>query len=233
MYGHFIEPKMLLVREMKIQTGFVSNFVVIWDIDISTFNNKVPMEKISQEISSLNTDFVLFAWNIVWDAGKEKAIVADIVSPLWDLNSPSFFVSPENSIASTLLKSNGFTNISNITPQVNETYLIGLSSGIKWNEAIESIKLRSPEDHVIVINQDPDSILQFPENIADLSFSSTAGKRINIPFTRKYIFPSSSYFEKGLYNTEKWRTFITSGISDANFAFRFLNPPEIIKVETF
>lgn len=232
-FWHFIEPKMLVITQMKIQTGFTSNFIVVGDVDLGYYKSKEALWNIVNEINALNTDFVLFTGDFTKSQSEDTYQTSQIISSLKDFNTPSFFASEDEDSITKELVNNGVVNLSTQTPKVNNIFLIWIPAGGSANTHAQILKSLKPEDNVLVFMHTPEMIFDFPKDIADLSFASAPWKKIRIPFTNDYIFPSHSPLEKWLYKTDSGRIYVTSGLGESEFPFRLFNPPEIIKVETF
>ena len=232
-FWHFIEPKMVTVKKVKIETGFYSNFVVIGDIDIWYFRGKNYIQDLVKTINWLHADFVLFSWDIkAWEK-KIDANLEDVLSPIKDMNTPSFYLRDSlNPISETFL-SLWVVDLSIVTPKVNDINIVWVYDGTKNASNLESFLRFWKSDKVISVLKSPEFIFNLPVEISDLSFSSTSWKKFRVPFTNAYIFPSKWVFENWLYQTENGRILVTSWLWESNFPFRLFNPPEIVNIETF
>lgn len=224
---------MITVKKVKIETGFYSNFVVVGDIDIWYFRGKNYVEDLVKTINWLNVDFVLFSGEIKWGNRKIDTALENILLPISEMNTPSFYLKDISNPISEIFPTLWVIDLSVVTPKVNDINVVWVYDGSKNSDNLQSFLRFWKSDKVISVLKNPEDIFNLPVDTSDLSFSSTSWKKLRVPFTNAYIFPSKWVFENWLYQTENGRILVTSWLWESNFPFRLFNPPEIVNIETF
>ena len=109
-----------------------------------------------------------------------------------------------------------------------EINILGLGDNWAKEDDLSQLENYKEEDKLIVIAHNPDSTLNYTNNIPDLTVSGhTHGGQIRLPWIYKFVIPCEGPFDQGLYQTEKGQVFVTSGLGEVGLPMRFLIPPVI------
>ena len=248
-YARFIEPNMIITRQTSIETWYKSKIVVISDMHIWVFYKPNFLKKLVKKINETPwIDYVLIAWDFSyypkWDLVK-------LFAPLKNLKYKSFWVlgnhdseKPGPPIAKELqkaLEQNNVVFLNNDYVKYNWTYILWLWDNWAGKDDVTLINNFKKEDKLVVIAHNPDSVLDYENDIADLTVSGhTHGWQIRIPFIYKKVIPSRFIrtwvwypFDRWFYNVEGKKVFISSGLWEVWLPLRFLNPPVIDVIYTY
>lgn len=238
----FIEPQLIIVKYEKIQTGFTSKFTLISDPHLGIFKGKNFLHRVVKKMHTLESDFTLIAWDFTyWTQDGE---LEDTFAPLKELRSPTYFVLGNHDVQKPgpkvrdllvpILEKFWLTYIDNKTVKYGDINIIWLGDRWAWEDDVSVLKNYSKTDKIIVLTHNPDTTLDYPNDVADITFAGhTHGGQVRIPFLYKLVIPTAWNFDKWLYDTIKGKVYVSSGLWEVALAMRFLNPPEIIHVSTY
>lgn len=252
-YAHYIEPNLLMVKSITIDTQKAikpCKIVFFADTHFGGLYGERHAEKIADKINGLNADIVIFGGDLfdnyahdhdAMDLEYLKAELGRIKA-----NAGKFAVWGNHDygggavrIYEEFLKSCGFTLLNDESRLLTEygirvvgfdDYLMG------WTDP--SLYTLESDSFNVIASHEP-IIANFIQSGSDnlLLTGHTHGGQVSIPFLTSRLLPNGSgQFVKGLYSTEEIGTaaslqmYTTSGIGMTRYPFRFLNVPEIIEV---
>ncbi|MBM4177319.1 metallophosphoesterase [Candidatus Gribaldobacteria bacterium] len=247
-WARFVEPKILLVKreflppERTALTDLPIKIALVSDIHYGVYSNAPSLKRIVEKINQQEPDLVLFLGDFVFQAKKEK--VQGMFEQLKNLQAPGFAVLGNHDVGlkgeidvkkelsqelsqSVKLLNNEMIEIEIKGKVIN---LIGLSDFLEGRTNFALLSDLSAEKFNLVLQHNPDAVYSFPYNSrVDLVVSGhTHAGQVRLPYFYKVFLPSRFGLEKGLYNVNSVRTFVTSGVGVAGLPFRFLMPPEIV-----
>ncbi len=245
-YARFVEPKILLVNNYKINTGFKVKFALISDIHLGIYNNSSILERTVEKINKLNVDAVLIAGDFTYE--PQFTSFDELFKSLKNIKYPVYAVLGNHDVSEpgpniekeliTYLESIGVNIITNKAVNIKGITLLGLGSHWHLNDKTDLLKKYKQTDNVVVLTHNPDTALYYPENYyPDITLAGhTHGGQIRIPYIYKKIIPvigSEVLWNQGLYNYRKGKVFVTSGIGEIGLPLRFLIPPTIDIIELY
>lgn len=252
-YAHYIEPNLLTVRSVTIDTQKAikpCKIVFFADTHFGSLYGEKHAEKIADKINGLNADIVIFGGdlfdNYVYDHGAMdleylKAELGRIKAAagkfaVWGNHD---YGGGAVRIYEDFLESCGFALLNDESRLLTEygirvvgfdDYLMG------WTDP--SLYTLESDSFNVIASHEP-IIANFIQSGSDnlLLTGHTHGGQVSIPFLTSRLLPNGSgQFVKGLYSAEEIGTaaslqmYTTSGIGMTRYPFRFLNVPEIIEV---
>ncbi len=238
----FVEPQMIVVHEHKYQTGFSVRFALISDPHLGVYKDAKFLQRVVNKINQQDVDFVLIAGDLVYfPHGRTTKLFA----PLKDCNVPVYAVLGNHDMGipgpdlskevRDAMSANGVLLLENKYIEVKSGIkLLGLGS--KWadNDEIELLNNFEEKDNLIVMMHNPDTLNDFPKNIADFSVAGHShGGQIKLPFVYKSVLPTENKMDEGFYQQNGNKIFVTSGIGEIGLPMRFLNPPTIDIIELY
>jgi len=91
-WSRFLEPQQIQIRETTIDIGVDSKIVLISDIHLGIFKDRVFLQKVVNQINSLEEiDMVLIAGDLTFEPLPEQRL-KELFAPLRDLNVPLYVV---------------------------------------------------------------------------------------------------------------------------------------------
>lgn len=259
-YGSFIESKIIIVNRQTIDLPRIEKqfkLALVADLHYGPFKNQKFAAKTVEKIISLNPQIVVIAGDIIFD---KKTNLTDL-EPWSRLSGriPTFAVlgnhefnahkknwpTPDLELAQRTreaLESYGVVLLENQAERLNladqSVYLIGLGElwvgQANWEKVLDGLEENITK---IAFAHNPDAILEIQKSgqLPDLFLAGhTHGGQIRLPiFGPLGIIPTKlgQKFDKGLFNLNGLKMFITSGLGETNARARLFNPPEIVLLE--
>lgn len=250
-YGTTIEPKLLNIKEYKIESKIIPNsfhgtkIIHFSDIHYGTTINKKQLEKITKRINELKPDIIVFTGDLIdKNISLTKKIEEELITNLSNLKCSLYKFAIygdedlENKKYQEIMTSSGFTILNNnsIPLYYKETtpiLITGYSPIIsKPNYKILTDLIDNQETtnyFKIVLTHEPDSIDNFINYKPNLVLSGhSLGGSIDFKITKPLLLPENSkeYFKdyQKIKNTD---LYISNGLGTTGLNARFLNPPSI------
>lgn len=252
-YAHYIEPNLLMVKSITIDTQKAikpCKIVFFADTHFGGLYGEKHAEKIADKINGLNADIVIFGGdlfdNYAHDHGAMDLEYLKAELGRIKANAGKFAVWGNHDygggavrIYEEFLESCGFTLLNDESRLLTEygirvvgfdDYLMG------WTDP--SLYTLESDSFNVIASHEP-IIANFIQSGSDnlLLTGHTHGGQVSIPFLTSRLLPNGSgQFVKGLYSAGEIGTaaslqmYTTSGIGMTRYPFRFLNVPEIIEV---
>jgi uncharacterized protein len=242
-YARFVEPQIILTKTTKIETGFTAKIIVISDIHLGIYKNEHFLEKVVNKINQIeNVDAVLIAGDLSYHP-KENDIPI-LFSPLQNIKFPTYAVlgnhdqeHPGPPIEKELrkaLKDNNVHYLLNENITINKLTILGLGDNWAQQDDISKINNFTPEDNLIVLTHNPDTTLNYENNIPDLTVTGHShGGQIRLPYLYKHAIPCTGDFDHGLENSPHGKVFISSGLGEVGLPMRLGIPPRIDVLELY
>jgi uncharacterized protein len=253
-WAYFVEPQLLISREVNIPIGVRKSITLISDTHFGLSKGVNFSTKIANEINKLdNIDMVLWAGDIVENVKEEDFDI--IFKPLSTIKYPQYAVlgnhdyayqTPVKSLeqptaySQALSKSLASNNIRVLNNEViiqSEFNLIGLTSvETKFQNRNLYNNLPSIPNITLVHEGGTNMLLQDNQNTLMLSGHTHCGQ-VKIPYLSEYLIPkrvglnSDDKLFEGLYDMgKKGKVFISCGVGETKLPLRLLNPPTIYKI---
>ena len=236
---------MIRVETTRIENEFSARFAVFSDIHLGVYKGAHFLERIVEKINMLeDIDVVLIPGDFTYYPPED---LVSLFAPLKDLQVPVYAVlgnhdseEPGPPIQKQLqeaLEKNGVIFLHNSSQKIMNTEITVLGLGDKWaNEDDTSlIDSFSKTDHLVVLTHNPDTTLDYTNNIEDLTITGhTHGGQIRIPYYYKNIIPCIGPFDQGIYETKFGGTvFVSSGVGEVGLPMRLGVPPVIDVLEMY
>lgn len=243
-YGSFIEPRTLVVREQGInlteEPETLLNVAVVSDIHVGPYKSKSWVEKVVDKTMELDSDIIVIPGDFIFS----KAVQADMLEPLGELDAPLgvFAVTgnhdyTENSQQYVIdtLERLGIVVLENESIEVFVDDQVVVLAGVSdlWfaGQPQETMQGLDQEQLVILLSHNPDAVLYSSIGIADLVIAAhTHGGQIRLPWIGSIArVPTKlgNAYDKGLFDYEDRKLFITAGVGETGPRARLFNPPEI------
>ncbi|MFT7088061.1 MAG: putative MPP superfamily phosphohydrolase [Rickettsiales bacterium] len=239
-YSRFIERNLITQQVTRINTGFEAKIIVISDIHLGVYKDTNFLKSVVKKINKIkNADAVLIAGDFTYHSGKN---LESLFYPLKDIKFPVYAVLGNHDSDKTLqkelqatLENNNVVFLHNSSFPLKENITI-LGLGDKWTneDMVSKIDQFKESDDLIVLTHNPDTVLKYKNNIADLTIAGhTHGGQIRIPFLYKLIIPCEGDFDQGLYSINQNQVFVTSGVGEVGLPMRLGVPPVIDVLELY
>lgn len=253
-YARFVEPNLLRVKTLEIETEQLTKpctVVFFSDTHFGKYYDISHVEKIVKKINQTKADIVVFGGDLLDNYArdrnemdleylKEELEKIEAKTGKYAVWGNHDYGGGAVRIYKDFMASCGFEILNNESA-VLEDYGIQLTGYddylMGWTEP-SLYKIKSDLFHLIVAHEP--IVSQFIESEGDnfLLSGHTHGGQVTIPFVTEKVLPEGSgQFVKGFYtqkeiNTEvSLRMYTSSGIGMTRYPFRFMNIPEIIKVD--
>ncbi len=235
-WSRFIEPQLITVREHHIDTGFSARLVVVSDLHLGVYKSRAYLERVVKRINQLDdVDAVLVAGDFTYEPQKDlEAIFAPFSKSRFlvfgvlgnhDSEHPG---RPLKDRLIPALESSRVHILHNQEAQLGDIILLGLGSHLANEDQTSLLLQYTDKENLIVLAHNPDSVLSYPNDVADLTVSGhTHGGQIRVPWLYKNLIPVKGGFDQGLYDTHKGRVFVTPGLGEIMLPLRFMIAPVI------
>ena len=245
-YGFFIEPNMLVVKNYKIHDDELKGIKIVFAGD---FHIKLKTEKrlakIVNLINAQNPDIVLSVGDFVNGHNLDMTMpFEDIVFRLKDirtkygfytvLGNHDYWVDRVN--IPKLLQENGIKVLSNSNTKIKvngkDLYIAGVDDLQAGNPDLAKA-LENTKNPVILLTHSPDLFVDVPERVNLTLAGHVHGGQIRIPFIGAIIVPSAygNIFSHGLIQRGNKKMIVTKGIGTSILPVRFNCVPEIDVIE--
>ena len=243
-YARFVEPKMLLTNEYKINVGFKARYALISDIHLGVYNDERILEKTVKKINNLkNIDAVLIAGDLLYEAKVEN--IEKLFSSLKEIKIPIYAVLGNHDYVhhqrkevkelEKVFKELNIKILKNEVIKLNGINIVGLGSHWFKDDKVEILDQLKKEDKVVILTHNPDTTYSIKRDNFILLSGHTHGGQIRIPYLYKKIIPVSGKirWNQGLYQYKNGQVFVSSGIGEIGLPMRFLIPPTIDVLEFY
>ncbi|MEA3249749.1 MAG: metallophosphoesterase [Patescibacteria group bacterium] len=242
-YGSFIEPRMLAVRQQEVVLGDGDGrlrMVLVSDTHLGRYRHHDWMDKLVDRVNLIEPDVVVLLGDIV----DQPTGLRDL-APLGRLESRfgMYAVLGNTDYSSGAVSArHGIENYGEVL--TNESVLLG-DTGVRlagiddiwygtpdWDRAFADVQ---EDDVVILAAHNPDAVSRAEYYGADLVVAGhTHGGQIRLPLIGPGVeLPTEigQRYDQGLFSFGQTRLYITSGAGESGPRARLLNPPEIVVLE--
>lgn len=247
-YGSFIEPRMLVINRQELRLGDEPsqsiNAVVLSDLHLGTFKKTRWAKRLVEQVNALEPDLIILAGDFVVSSKKD----ARFLTPLADFSATYgvYAVTGNHEYRSKAveevmeaLEAGGITVLRNETVNLEVNGKILRLAGVSdiWfdGDLEKTMKDVKDEDTVILIAHNPDVVLNQISRKADAVFAAhTHGGQIRLPLIGPVpALPTKlgREYDRGWFDYEGLKLFITSGVSETGTRARLFVPPEIVHMQ--
>lgn len=250
-YARYIEPNLLKVRTFDVVTEKPIkpiSIIFFTDTHFGKYYDVHNAEKIVKKINQSNADLVIFGGDLLdnyardtidFEYLKEQFENIDVTIGKYAVRGNHDYGGGAVRVYEDFMTSCGFQLLDNehIVFDDYGIQLIGYDDYLMgWTDPT-LYKIQSNLFNVIIAHEP--IVSQFIESESDNLMLSghTHGGQVNIPFLTEKLLPEGSgqfvkgfYTEKEIGTTASLNMYTSSGIGMTRYPFRFLNIPEIIKI---
>jgi len=245
-YTRFIGPKILVKKRYKINFGLKKKIkiAVFSDLHIGAMNKNGMLKKVVKKIGESDADLVMIPGDFAHNISKKQInkyfdALRNIKAPIYAVLGNHDYGMTGNNVSKELtekFKELGINLINNKISEIkiknNIITIVGLDDCYTKNADYNLITSIKKKNLYLVLAHNPDAIYEFPDSRPDLLISGhTHGGQVRIPFIYKKMIPSDHGFNKGFYDINNVKVFVTSGVGNCTIPFRFLVPPELNIIE--
>jgi hypothetical protein len=234
-WARFIEPQIILIHEHHAKVGFPARIALVADLHMGVYKGTWFLERLVERLNALDVDMVLIAGDFTEDPDRP---LRELLAPLGKLRHRTYAVrgnhdsqAPGPPIGKELraaLSALGVTLMENESVRTNRFLLVALGDRSAHNDRTQIVSAFKAADHVVVLTHNPDTALDLPAGIADVTLAGhTHGGQVRIPWLYRQVIPTAGSFDRGWYDLPTTRLFITSGVGENALPVRFLVPPVI------
>jgi uncharacterized protein len=253
---YFVEPNMLMVKEVNIPIGVEKTIVFISDPHFGVNKNYNFAMKIANEINKLEKiDMVLWGGDFV-----EKLSISDmdkVLSPLKLIRFPQYGVlgnhdyqysqsSKQRSVYEpteyslalvSKLKNNNIEIIDNQSIILGDLTINGISARTTTYQNLK-LPANTPNKNIVLTHEPVTSQLIDGANLLTLAGHKHCGQ-IKLPLIseklkpKDTLYPDLDKYNEGLYETIKGKVFVSCGVGETILPLRLNNPPTIYKIKLY
>jgi predicted MPP superfamily phosphohydrolase len=245
-YSSFIEPEIIIVNrqniDLKRYQGRPFRLVLVSDFHANSYLQKLFFKRIVKKIKTLSPDFVFIAGDFI-DSQKQQI---KYLSSLQEITKqfPTFAVLGNHDYYGNLNEQ----ELEKLQIQVLKNQAVLLKEKI-WLIGVDDLTLGTPNLNQalknipdnnqirLILTHNPDIILDPLSRQADLILTGhTHGGQLRLPFIGPLL-PLPTHlgrkYDKGLFELNETKLFITSGVGNFGPRARLFNPPEIVILTIF
>lgn len=245
-YAYYIEPNMLSVKNVKINSAKLQNNLKIAFFSDTHIGKSSPddnLDKIVSKINEMKPDIVIFGGDLIDRYHIDKPDTGNIVSKLEKINARygkyavwgnHDYGGGAHRVYKDILENSGFKLLKNQSIYIDalNINLIGTDDYLFGTPKLTDANKKSAA-YNILISHAPDTVDEINlDNIDYILAGHSHGGQIYIPILSNYIVPpGAKNYLKGEYILSEIATlFVSSGIGQTQLPLRFLNKPEIIEL---
>ncbi|WP_081168424.1 metallophosphoesterase [Lactococcus garvieae] len=242
LYGIFIEPHFMRVREVKISEDKGMKIAHFTDTHFNWHTHARRFYKFSKHIQKTQPDLILFTgdlfdkvdWAQSHDVTKTKEVLTNLKAPLGKfaiLGNHDFSEAGKSDYVRTFLEEAGFTVLTNQSLKTGSFSLSGLDD-LREGQPFFGLLPEEANFSLLMIHE-PDTILQVehPEKYDLVIAGHSHGGQIRLGNLRLRNDGSKTY-DSGLYELDEGvKLFVNAGIGLTFLPIRFGVPPELVYYE--
>lgn len=248
-YVRFIEKEMIVVKqEFTTFSGSGSqlsevNIALFSDPHIGVYTSSAFLQRVVDTVNAQKPDVVLIPGDFIYGMSLEDLETAFM--PLQRISVPIYAVAGNHdseapgSIPSEVVREKvgawGVRFVDNskatITIQGKEITILGLSDLWEGKMDVETLKSTTSEENTILIIHNPDTLHNIPQLPVDLVVAGhTHGGQMRIPFLFEKMIPSDYGYDRGWYEFQGYKMYVTSGVGEVGLPMRLGVPPEVVMI---
>lgn len=235
-YARFIEPQIIITREIEIEAWFQSKIILTSDLHLGRYKWEQFLERVVKKINTLDADAVFIAGDLTYEPNISE--LGSLFAALHKIELPVYWVlgnhdveRPGPKLREQLVAALESENIHFLNnDKVDMWNYTLLWFGSHWNDEDDVTILDefSEDDNVVVLMHNPDTLSKIEHNKSDLYLAGhTHAWQIRIPWLYKKVIPTVWNYDRGLSAESQWQLYISAGLGETWLPMRFLNPPVI------
>lgn len=242
----FREPQQIHVEEQVIDIGVDKKIVLIADVHLGVYKDRVYLQKVVNKINTLeDIDMVMIAGDFLYEPLESQSL-EELFQPLGDLEVPIYVVlgnhdtkhsskDLKHELVSALEKQ-GVHYLQNDIVQFDDFFLVWLGPHFAWEDDVRLLKNFHILHKVVVLTHNPDTTLNYNNYNVDLTLvGHTHCGQVRLPWIHDrlhpYLYPVEGDFDCGYYEDAYTRLFITPGLGEVLLPMRFRNSPTISVID--
>lgn len=246
-YMRFIETNRLSVKEIKVESGKISDtlsglkIVHISDLHYKTTIDKSYLKKLTREINKLKPDILVFTGDLLSDEIEYSGDdYKDLIYYFSKMESNSKYyvrgnLDYKDNDVTNILESANFISLNNKEDYIygsdNSKIIIhGLGSFLE-NDFDSSSAFITNDDTLfnIALFHEPDNILELRDKSIDLALAGhSLNNRVNLPTVKDMLSIDGAidYYDD-YYNLNKMHLYVNAGIGTNKNRLRLFTPPTV------
>lgn len=237
-WGFFIEPNLILIKQYKIDFLKGKKIVFISDLHIGKYE-KWRLKRIVRKINKINPDIVLCGGDYIkGHTGKNTLSIEEQAAELAKIKAPVVSVLGNHDgwydkyAVKKALEDNGIKVLHNTSTKIDDIYIAGvedMQTGIPNAESA----LENTDFPRILISHTPDIYYDVKQDVDLILAGHVHGGQVRVPFYGALLVPSKygNKFACGDYRETQNRMIVTKGLGTSILGVRFNDVPEIVILE--
>ena len=233
LYGSFIEPKNIKVKEYKISNeNITDNFngfkiVHLSDIHYGRLFELADLKKLVKKVNELKPDIVVITGDLIdRDTKMTTSMATSISDELKNISAESgkYAIAGNHDVNfdewDNIISNGGFMNLNNNYDTIYKNQ--------KTQNYLNSFEKDGPIYKILLMHE-PDYIDDLKDNPYNLILAGHShGGQVKIPFVGTVLKPDGAkkYYD-GHYSLENSDLYVSTGIGVSNINFRLFDPPII------
>lgn len=247
-YIRFIEPTMLLIKEIKIENSLIPKslsglkIVQFSDLHYKMTTGEKELKKMIQKINELKPDIFVFTGDLLDKKITYEEEDYEFLSEQFkevNVSMSKYFIKGNQDYpdekTDRILEKAGFSSLNNKNDKIygnntEQIQIIGLGSSIQNDFNIEKAwQDISDEVFTISLLHEPDNILKLQDKKIHLAIAGHShNNQINIPYiSQLFSKEGSKKYYNNYYQLGNTELFVNSGIGTSKSKFRLFAPPTI------
>lgn len=248
LYAYFIEPNLLSVEDIKINSQKLDtniNIVFFSDTHIGKLSPNGSLDKVVSQINELNPDIVVFGGDLIDKYHIDKPEIGDIINSLKRINSSygkyavwgnHDYGGGAHRVYKEILENSDFKLLKNQSIYIDElnVNIIGIDDYLFGTPKLDDNNKVSGA-YNLLISHAPDTVDDV--NLSDIDYilaGHSHGGQVYIPILSNYIVPKGARkYLRGEYILSEISTlFVSNGTGQTHLPLRFLSKPQIVNLNT-